>query len=88
MIKTCSSLLPHAPLPHGHYHTIIYQVVNAQNSHGMTALMLACKGGHYMCARLLLQHGADVVPRCRSGLNVLHYAALAETAGCTLVRML
>ena len=38
------------------------QAINVQNSKGQTALMLACRGGHYACAKFLLIHGASPLP--------------------------
>lgn len=35
------------------------QVINTANAKGQTALMLACKGGHYACVRFLLSNGAN-----------------------------
>lgn len=35
------------------------KVINSQNAQGQTALMLACKGGHYACAKLLTSKGAS-----------------------------
>ncbi len=49
--------------------------VNAQFSHGSTALMLAAEAGDINIARTLLARGADIHSRCGCGWTVLMHAA-------------
>jgi len=59
----------------------VSKVINEQNAKGQTALMLACRGGYYRCAKLLINQGADPLPVDSTGLNALHYAALGSNEG-------
>ncbi|KAF2753319.1 ankyrin, partial [Pseudovirgaria hyperparasitica] len=47
--------------------------VNAQASHGFTALHAAVIKGNAECVRLLLDHGADVEARAIDDKRALHY---------------
>ena len=50
--------------------------VEAAQTDGVTALMLAAQGGHEAVAQLLLQHSADVAAARNDGATALMYAAL------------
>ncbi|XP_031548930.1 transient receptor potential cation channel subfamily A member 1-like [Actinia tenebrosa] len=50
------------------------KLINAQNNRSRTALHLACRGGHYRAAMLLLQNSAGV-EKDQSGRTPLHEAA-------------
>ncbi|GAX80664.1 hypothetical protein CEUSTIGMA_g8099.t1 [Chlamydomonas eustigma] len=62
----------------------VAKVINCQNTKGQTSLMLACRGGHFSCVKLLLSNGAIPTMEDVQGLNSLHYSALGMNAGCTL----
>eukprot|EP00798_Chlamydomonas_sp_ICE-L_P023128 gene23128-30329_t len=66
----------------------ISKVVNAQNSIGRTALMLACKGGHQRCVQVLLENGADILPQCNAGLHCLHYSGMTSQGGPCVLEIL
>ena len=50
--------------------------MNAVNAAGSTALHIACLWGREACARLLLQHGADVSAVNETGDKALHLACV------------
>ena len=67
MLASAKSILIHtynSPL------LLLPQAINVQNSKGQTALMLACRGGHYACAKFLLVHGASPLPADEQVLGV------------------
>ncbi len=59
--------------------------VQTPAAQGRTPLMLACRGGHFACAQLLIALGASVGGMDRDGFTALHHAALAPSGGCTLL---
>lgn len=52
--------------------------LEAQNKSGKTALMLAAFKGHIECIDALVENGANLDTRDRSGMGVLHYAVDGE----------
>src|SRR5687768_18595655 len=48
--------------------------IDAQDSHGMTALMYAALGGHSEVAKCLAEHGADLELQSRQRYTALMYA--------------
>jgi len=48
--------------------------IDAQNIDGSTALMIAAWKGHTVCARLLIEHGANVNLQTKSGESALSRA--------------
>ena len=63
---------------------LLPQAINVQNSKGQTALMLACRGGHYACAKFLLVHGACPLP---ADEQVLGNRCGRESVGMWALRM-
>jgi ankyrin repeat protein len=49
--------------------------LDIRDSNSATALMLACRGGHVRCARLLMDLGADWQMQTRGGWTALMYAS-------------
>lgn len=63
--------------------------VNATNTHGISSLMSACKLGYRNTVALLLQSGADLRQRSRSGNSVIEYATSdPATIDASIVKML
>ena len=50
-------------------------LTNARDSNTNTALMLACRGGHLRCARMLMDLGADWTLQSSGGWTALMFAA-------------
>jgi hypothetical protein len=53
-----------------------------KNENGLRALYWACLKGHTECARLLIDHKADVNAKCNDGTSALHGAACMGQMGC------
>ena len=47
---------------------------NDRSAEGITAMMLAAKGGHVAVVKMLIDHGADVSSTDTNGWSVIHYA--------------
>lgn len=62
--------------------------VDVQDEVGETALMMAMANSNWKLAQLLLDLGADPMPRCQRGWTALHHASNLKTAPDTLVRQL
>ncbi len=60
--------------------------VNGQNKQGLTAMMLAAKGGHVGVVELLLEHGGDARLTDYTGRDAIGWARDARRP--TLIKLL
>ena len=71
-----AALAPEVPGPW------LTQCLNSVDGHGDTALVLAARGGHIECCRLLLTAGCDPNVAGPSGHTAMHVAALRDEREC------